>query len=83
MKYIAAVRDIIAVAMAAAEATDDPELVHHKTVGSLVGYLRTADDVSHDAARSSRRIACLDRRFARADRSARQSDSRQDKRRRG
>ena len=82
-KYITAVRDSIAVALAAAEAADDPELVH-KAVGSLVGSLRTAEGVWHAAAqRSGRRIACLDRRFARADRSARQTHSRQDKRRRG
>ena len=82
-KYIAAVRDSIAVAQAVAEATDDPELIH-KAVGSLVGSLRTAEGVWHDATmRSSRHIACLDRRFARAERSSRQTDSRQDKRRRG
>ena len=44
IKYIPAVRDSIAVALAAAEATDDPELVH-KAVGSLVGSLRTAEGV--------------------------------------
>ena len=44
IKSITAVRDSIAVALDAAEATDDPELVH-KAVGGLVGSLRTAEGV--------------------------------------